>query len=217
MITENQLRKAMPGITDLNVKKYLPELNISLPDAEITTPMRIAHFLSQTGHESGNFDKYRENMKYSAERLEVVFRRKFDLNKDHVISPEERKKITSIAKNQKSIANFVYAGVNGNGDEKSGDGFKFIARGAIGITGRDNYAAASDFIFGDDRLLEKPELLELPEYGIKAACWYWSVRNLNSLADKDDCTGITLKINGGTNGIEDRRQRLLRAKKAFGL
>lgn len=217
MITEKQLKSAMPGISDLNIKKYLPELEKHLIDVEINTPLRVCHFLSQTGHESSNFDKYRENMNYSAERLEIVFRRKFDINKDGKLSDEEKKKITAIAKNQKSIANFVYAGINGNGDEKSGDGWKFIARGLIGITGRSNYRECSKYIFGDERLLDKPELLELPEYSVQAACWFWKTRGLNVMADKDDCTGITIRINGGTNGIEDRRQRLLRAKRAFGI
>ena len=217
MITELQLRKAVPGISDLNVRKYLPELVDSLPKYRIDTPLRISHFLSQTGHESLNFELYRESVNYSPERLEVIFKNRFDLNHDHVLSVEEKKKITAIARNPKATASFVYANIIGNGDEKSGDGFKFIGRGAIQTTGRDNYAAASQFRFGDDRLLEKPELLELPKYGIQAACWFWTTRNLNALADKDDCTLITRKINGGTNGIEDRKQRLLKAKKAFGI
>lgn len=217
MITEKQLKTAMPAITQQNIEKYLPELNDSLPKYEIDTPLRIAHFLSQVGHESCDFVSYRENLNYSAERLEVIFRNRFDLNHDHILSVDEKKKITAIARNPKATANFVYAGINGNGDEKSGDGFRFIGRGAIQITGRDNYAEASEFIFGDDRLLTNPELLELPKYGILAACWFWTSRGLNALADKDDCTLITRKINGGTNGIEDRRQRLLRAKKAFGI
>lgn len=217
MITENILRKSMPGITDKNIQKYLPELSDSLPKYEINTPLRIAHFLAQVGHESSNFAYYRENLNYSSERLEIVFRKRFDINHDGVLSAEEKKKIKAIARNQKATANFVYANMIGNGDEASGDGFKFIGRGVIQITGRDNYKSASDFIFGDERLLEKPELLELPKHGIEAACWFWTTRNLNVYADKDDLSTITRKINGGINGIEDRRQRLLRTKKAFGI
>lgn len=217
MITEKQLRTAMPGITDLNIQKYLPVLNENLPEYQIDTPLRTSHFLAQVGHESKNFISYREDVYYSPERLEKIFRSDFDVNHDRILSDEEKKKITAIARNQKATANFVYANQNGNGDEKSGDGFKFIGRGAIQTTGRDNYAKASKFIFGDDRLLANPELLELPDNGIKAACWFWTTRNLNALADKDDLTTITRKVNGGTNNIEDRLQRLLKAKKAFGI
>lgn len=217
MITEKQLRIAMPGISDLNVKKYLPVLNDSLPEYHIDTPLRISHFLAQVGHESRNFISYREDVYYSPERLEKIFRSDFDVNHDRILSDEEKKKITAIARNQKATANFVYANQNGNGNEASGDGFKFIGRGPIQITGRENYAAVSEFIFKDKRLLENPELLELPENGVKAACWFWTTRNLNAIADKDDLTTITRKINGGTNNIEDRLQRLLKAKKAFGI
>ena len=92
---------------------------------------------------------------------------------------------------------------------------KFKGRGAIQVTGRNNYSEASQFIFGDDRLLYTPELLELPEYGILAACWFWTKHKLNELADADNLIRITRKINGGTNGIIDRQKRLSLAKKAL--
>jgi putative chitinase len=176
MITIQQLKDSMPGITDKNITKYLPELNKSLPANGIVTPLRLSHFLAQVGHESLSFLYYRELASGAA-----------------------------------------YEGRKDLGNTEPGDGVKFRGRGAIQITGRNNYKAVSLFIFNDLRLLDTPELLELPENGIKAACWFWTTRKLNNYADADDLLTITRRINGGTNGLEDRKNRLLKTKKAFGL
>lgn len=176
MITVQQLRDSMPGITDKNIGKYLPELNRSLPEVGITKPLRIAHFLCQVGHESLSFYYYRE-----------------------IASGE------------------AYEGRKSLGNIQPGDGVKFKGRGVIQITGRNNYREVSIYIFGDERLLDHPELLELPINGIKAACWFWGKHNLNYAADADDIMSITRCINGGTNGLTDRKLRLLKCKKAFGI
>lgn len=173
-MTATELKKAMPDITDINIKKYMPVLNAVLPLYEINTPIRLSHFIAQIGHETLSFKYYRE------------------------------------------IASGVaYEGRKDLGNVQKGDGVKFKGRGAIQVTGRSNYAEASKFIFGDDRLLTNPELLELPEFGVKAACWFWTKHKLNSLADTDNLIKITKKINGGTNGFEDRKRRLELAKKVF--
>ncbi|MNR48060.1 Chitinase class I [compost metagenome] len=88
-----------------------------------------------------------------------------------------------------------------------GDGARFCGRGLIQVTGRANYGRASQALFGDDRLLKTPELLEQPEWAAKSAVWFWTTRNLNALADADRFTDITRAINGGTNGLEDRKAR----------
>jgi putative chitinase len=93
------------------------------------------------------------------------------------------------------------------GNTQPGDGARFAGRGLIQVTGRANYAKASQALFGDDRLLRTPEQLEQPEWAAKSAVWYWSTRNLNALADADRFTDITRAINGGTNGLEDRKAR----------
>ena len=111
----------------------------------------------------------------------------------------------------------AYEGRKDLGNIQAGDGEKFRGRGLIQITGRDNYKKASVAIFGDTRLLEQPELLELPEWGTKSAFWFWQSHKLNSLADKDDIKTITKRINGGLNGFLDRNDRLKRAKKVFGI
>lgn len=100
-----------------------------------------------------------------------------------------------------------YEGRKDLGNTQPGDGVKFAGRGLIQVTGRANYAKASQALFGDDRLLRTPELLEQPEWASKSAAWYWTTRNLNALADQDRFTDITRAINGGTNGLEDRKAR----------
>lgn len=100
-----------------------------------------------------------------------------------------------------------YEGRKDLGNTQPGDGAKFCGRGLIQVTGRANYGKASQALFGDDRLLKNPELLEQPEWAAKSAVWYWSTRNLNALADADRFTDITRAINGGTNGLEDRKAR----------
>ena len=100
-----------------------------------------------------------------------------------------------------------YNGRKDLGNTQPGDGSRFCGRGLIQVTGRSNYAKCSQALFGDDRLLKTPDLLEQPEWAAKSAVWFWSTRNLNELADADRFTDLTKKINGGTNGIEDRKAR----------
>lgn len=100
-----------------------------------------------------------------------------------------------------------YDGRKDLGNTQPGDGARFAGRGLIQVTGRANYGKASQALFDDDRLLKNPELLEQPEWAAKSAVWFWSTRNLNELADADRFTDLTKKINGGTNGLEDRKAR----------
>jgi putative chitinase len=100
-----------------------------------------------------------------------------------------------------------YEGRKDLGNTQQGDGVKFCGRGLIQVTGRANYQKASQALFGDDRLLKTPELLEQPEWAAKSAVWFWSTRNLNNLADGAQFTDLTKKINGGTNGLDDRKAR----------
>ena len=100
-----------------------------------------------------------------------------------------------------------YDGRKDLGNTEPGDGPRFAGRGLIQVTGRANYLKASQALFGDDRLLRKPDLLEVPDWAAKSAVWYWTTRDLNALADQDRFTDITKAINGGTNGLEDRKAR----------
>lgn len=108
-----------------------------------------------------------------------------------------------------------YDGRKDLGNTQPGDGAKFAGRGLIQVTGRANYLTASKALFGDDRLLKTPELLEQPEWAAESAVWFWSSRNLNALADADRFTDLTKRINGGTNGLEDRKARYRQALKVL--
>ena len=215
ILNNQQLKGCMKGITPQNIEKYLPWMVQILPKYGVDTPLRLSHYLSQIGHEAQNFSAYRENLNYSEEGLLKTFKSDFDINKDKVLSPAEKAKAKKLARKPKEIADFVYANQNGNGNEATGDGSKYIGRGAIMVTGESNYLECSKFIFGDDRLLKNPELLELPQYSIMASMWFWTKHKLNSLADKDDVKAITKIINGGYNGLDDRIARLNNCKRYF--
>lgn len=156
----------------------------------INTTLRIAHFLGQIHHES-NLKPISENLNYSASGLLTVFPKYFT-----------KETATLYARQPERIANRVYASRMGNGDEKSGDGFKFRGRGFIQITGKDNYTRLSkftgiDFVTNPDLLLQEPNAL-------LSALWFWNINKLNTLADRDDIRAITRIINGGLNGFNDR-------------
>lgn len=104
-----------------------------------------------------------------------------------------------------------YDGRRDLGNTQPGDGAKFCGRGLIQVTGRANYKTCSQSLFGDDRLLDTPELLEQPEWAVRSAVWFWTSRSLNNLADADRFTDLTRRINGGTNGLADRKERYLLA------
>lgn len=168
-----------------------------LPEYGITSKLRVAGWLSQTGHESGDFKFVQENLNYGARGLLATFPKYFptqSLAESHERKPEK-------------IANKVYGGRMGNGTEASGDGWKFRGRGLIQVTGRENYSKCSEALYGNLILLETPELLQEIDGAVRSACWYWNSRNLNAAADKGDVVGMTKKINGGINGLDDRQAR----------
>ena len=109
----------------------------------------------------------------------------------------------------------AYEGRLDLGNTRPGDGRRFRGRGLIQITGRANYRACSHHLFGDDRLLDSPELLEIPEWAARCSGWYWQSRRLNVWADLDDVRQVTRRINGGLNGLADRIRRTEQAKALF--
>lgn len=170
-----------------------------LDDYNINSPLRISHFLSQSSHESADFTRLVENLNYSQDGLLKTFRKYF--------TPTQA---LAYARKPEKIANRVYANRLGNGDEASGDGWKYRGRGAIQVTGKANYMKCSLYLFNDERLLTNPDKLLEPKYAILSACWYWSVNGLNRIADADNIQLLTRKINGGLNGFEDRKRRFTR-------
>jgi putative chitinase len=155
----------------------------------VGTP-RVAAFIAQVGHESGQLTRLVENLNYSAEGLMKTWPSRFDFVR-----------ATATARNPEQIANIVYADRMGN--TASGDGWKYRGRGLIQVTGRANYAACGEALGLD--LINHPELLEQPQYAAMSAAWLWSANGLNTLADAGDLTKITQRINGGTNGLADRQ------------
>lgn len=166
----------------------------------IDTPLRVAHFLSQTAHESGGFTRFVENLNYSADGLRNTFPKYFK-----TVSAD------AYARQPEKIANRVYASRMGNGDEASGDGWRFRGRGLIQLTGKDNYTLFGK-ASGQD-VLANPDYLAAPEGAAASAAWYWGYRGINKAADADDVTTVTKLINGGTIGLDERKKLLVVAKK----
>lgn len=172
-----------------------PHLQKAFDTFQINTPLRAAHFLAQVMHESANFKFLTENLNYSADGLKKIFPKYFPDNLAE-----------GYARNPEKIANKVYASRMGNGDETSGEGFKFRGRGYIQLTGKNNYTAFGKSINED--LVANPDKVATPEYGVLSAAWFWNSNKLNEIADKgatrEVITQITKRVNGGTIGLDDR-------------
>jgi putative chitinase len=162
------------------------------------TPVRAAHFFAQTAHETGGFKLFTENLNYSADGLQKIFGKYFPGTLEE-----------SYSRNPEKIANRVYASRMGNGAETSGDGWKFRGRGALQLTGKDNYKAFSDY-------LKKPEIMTNPDlvatvYSFESAMFFFDKNKLWSICDQgiNDAAilALTKRINGGTHGLEDRNQK----------
>lgn len=194
---------------------YVAPLNELMPAYGINTRERVAQFLAQLAHESGDFTAKEESLYYTDPvRIAQIFKTGFDLNQNLKVDPAEVEFAKGYARNSLKLANRAYANRNGNGPESSGDGYKFRGRGLIQLTGRANYAACAKGI--GQNLLDFPELLGQPHYAVHAACWYWRDRQLNAAADAGDIKAITIGINGKRMlGLEDRKAYLARAQKAL--
>jgi putative chitinase len=193
--TVDDLRLALPGIREAD--KWMASCVKLFPVYGITSKQRVAMFLAQTGHESGNWNLLEENLNYSAAALLRVFPKYY----------KTQAAANADARKPQQIANRVYASRMGNGDTASGDGYKYRGRGILQVTGKSNYAACSKALYGDDRLIPTPELLTTQDGAIGSACWYWNSRKLNAVSDRGDVVAATRLINGGTNGLDDRRSR----------
>ena len=187
-LTYEQLQPIVPA----NTGNWLSALNQLLPDYEINTPERIAAFLAQCAHESGGFKALKENLNYRWESLRKVFPKYF---------PDDET-AKEYAHNQEAIANYVYANRMGNGDEDSGDGFRYCGRGLIQLTGKNNYQKFAESL--NMEVEDVPEFLSTFEGAVQSACWFWEANDLNTLADKQDIKAMTKRINGGYIGLEDR-------------
>ena len=202
-------------LTKEMIMEEFPHANPALVDAicsavpvleeyGIDTPLRMAHFLAQTSHESGGFRAVEENLNYRAETLTKIFPKYF-----------RDKDPNDYAKQPEKIANLVYSNRMGNGSPESGDGFRYRGRGLIQLTGHDNYKRFADGI--EATLEEALEFLATPEGAVESAAWFWANNGLNELADTDDVTKVTKKINGGTIGLAERQAHTEAFKEMLGV
>lgn len=194
----------MPNATSANCEKFLLYLNDAMDKYDIYSPMRQAHFLAQIAWESGSLKFVKENLNYSAEALARTFPRYFTVAM-----------AAKFARQPQKIANIVYGGRMGN--DNNGDGWRFIGRGLIQLTGKNNYKAYGNAVGIDFTIEGNWEQLATPKYAADSAAWFWQTHGLNELADKDEFTKITKIINGSTASVPKRLPYLGNAKRALGL
>jgi len=194
MITSEQFNHLFPKAQD--PESWAESMNNVFPTYDINTPHRVAAFLAQCGHESGGWTTFEENLNYSAQGLNSIFKKYFptlDSAQPYARKPE-------------MIANKVYGGRMGNGPESSGDGYKYRGRGPIQLTGAANYKAFAQEMFDDwQNLYDNPDWVTSDrDFALMSAIWFWNKNKLNVQADSGDIKLMTKKINGGYIGLEDR-------------
>jgi putative chitinase len=210
MLTLSQLKQLLPK--NKYVEHWHNALHQLLPDYDINTANRIAAFVAQCSHESGGFTTLKENLNYKPQSLRRLFSKYFpdDATANQYCARPDK---------QAAIANRVYANRMGNGDESSGDGYRYCGRGLIQLTGRSNYQSFADSIEVDGRPLkidEVPEYLATFEGAAQSACWFWETNKLNQWADAGDILNLTKRINGGTIGLDDRKKHYEHALHVLG-
>lgn len=204
MLTVNQFQRAT-GVNDELRDAWYEPVAAAMQKHGINTPLRQAHFLAQVGHESGGFRYVEENLNYQYGALLAMFGSR--------ITKEQAMKYgrtSEHAANKQMIANIIYANRIGNGDTASGDGYRYRGRGLIQITGKSNYRDLVQPLGVD--VVANPDLLADYKLAAESAAAWWKIHGLNEIADADDVGRITRVINGGINGIEDRKTRLTKAK-----
>lgn len=199
-ISQEQLASLLNTAADnARVAVWLAPINAALTEWSISNTHRQAAFLAQILHESAQFNYLSENLNYSSVRLRQVWPRRFPTDSVAL----------QYAGNPEKLANNIYANRLGNGDEASGDGWKYRGRGLIQLTGRDNYERCGRALKLD--LLAQPDLLQEPAGAVRSAAWYWATAGLNELADikpncvaRDDFIKICQRVNGGNVGLQSR-------------
>ena len=177
--------------------KWEEPLQVAFNKYEINTPKRQAAFIGQCAHESGNFKTLQENLNYSAEGLMKTWPSRFPT----------KEIADQYARQPAKIAGKVYNGRLGNTSEE--EAAQYLGRGLIQLTGKENYANCGTALGID--LIGNPTLLIEPKYAVLSAGWFWRKRDLSSLADANDIETMTKRINGGLNGIDDRKAKIAKA------
>lgn len=209
MISESVLLAVMPR-AGANAAIFCEPLRIAAERFGIDTPIRLAAWLATIGHESLDLTALEENLNYSADGLARTWPNRF---KDYSTG-KPSDKARALAGKPQAIANEVYANRMGNGPPESGDGWLYRGRGPLQCTGRSMYRKAGEAT--GYALEESPELVKEPMVGALTAGWIFAVeKQCCGPADRDDLVTVTTRINGGLIGLEDRRARYARAKKAL--
>ena len=206
--TEDHLAQIIKGNKD--VSDWYEALSDILPTYGITSERRVAHFLSQCAHESGNFKRLEENLNYSAKSLRAVFGRYF--------GSAPKRDADEYHRNPEMIANYVYQDEFRKykmGNVNEGDGWLFRGRGLKQLTGRENYTRFGKSV--DMSAEEAADYVSTPKGAVESACWFWDANNLNNIADTDNVVKMTKKINGGKIGLEDRQNRYSNAMEVLGM
>ena len=199
-LNHNILNACLPYAKQKDINRFLEPLNHTIFRYNINTPDRLAAFIAQIAHESNNLSATEENLNYSAKSLIQVFPKYFT-HEDAI----------AFAYKPEKIANRVYANRMGNGDEASGDGWKYRGKGLIQLTGKNNQLSIAN------KLQTTADQLHVPTYAALSAGEYWESHGLNELADQSKFEEITRKINGGLNGQDDRVKKWKHCKKTLGI
>ena len=205
MITLSMLQQLCPKTKAQTLQLYAEPLHEVAQYYDMYDNMkRAAAFIAQTAHESGGFNFVKENLNYSAKGLMTTFRKYF----------ADETTAKAYERQPEKIANRVYASRMGNGDESSGDGYRFCGRGLIQLTGRINYTKFSQDL--GISIEDTVAYMETPQGAVSSAGWFWDQNNLNQYCDIDDFVTLTKRINGGTLGLEDRVKHYNNALKIMG-
>jgi putative chitinase len=214
-ITQDQLHKIIP--TNSHVDQWCAALNAIVPKYSIDTIARVGDFIGQCAHESANFTQLNENLNYSAQGLANTWPNRFAVlgSDGKPVKPYTPTVLAKrIERNPEIIANNVYADRMGNGGPETGDGWRYHGRGLIQLTGCANYTAFGSTI--DMTPEQVVNYVQTYEGAVESACWFWNTNKLNQYADSGDIETMTRRINGGTNGLEDRVAKCKLAQQVLG-
>ncbi len=198
-ITSQQILQLNPRLA--NADELASGINSTAAKYSIDQSLRrLRYFVAQSFYETQQFTFWVENLNYTTpSRLVAVWPRRFT-----VTGEPGKSNANMYVNNPQGLANLVYANQYGNGDQQSGDGFKFRGRGASHLTFKSNYYAYSMSAYGDDRIVQNPDLVAQPSDAFKSAGWFWDIKKLNALADADSFTEVTKIINGSIATVPQR-------------
>lgn len=185
------------GVSVTQARLFAEPLKAAMALYDISTPQRQSIFLGEMIVETTNLTKFEEDLRYTdPKRIATIFKTGFDLDRDGIVDPEEIEFAKAYVRNPKALANRAYANRNGNGDEASGDGWRYRGRGGFQLTGKENYIKASQGVGLGAVYVHNPDLVALPSDACLTAAWFWMSKGCNQLADLGNVDACTRIING---------------------